>query len=90
MDNNQTSERRQGWSRGLLVLVAIMCAVILMIHVWRWARGLGRWDDLLPSSGLLLLALPGVLEIKGVAKYVLQFTSCLILVVAIVMLSVRR
>ena len=90
MNNDQISERNEGWSRALWVLVAIMCAVIVMIHVWRWAHGLGRWDDLLPSSGLLLLALPGVLEIKGSPKYVLQFTSCVILVVAIVMLSVRR
>jgi hypothetical protein len=82
-----TKRTKEGWTRPLWFFVAIASTVALLLCLWRWARGHGHWDDLLPSSALLLLALPGVVRIEGVPRYVLQFLGLSIAIVAIVMLS---
>ena len=88
MEDVRTTKRtNESWTRPLWFFVAIASTVVLLLSLWRWARGHGHWDDLLPSSALLLLALPPVVRIEGVPKYVLQFLSLGVAILAIVMLS---
>ena len=75
------------WARTLSFFVAIMSAALLLLCLWRWARGRGHWDDLLPPLALFLLASPQAIRIEGLSKYVVQFLGLVIMILAIVMLS---
>ena len=86
-DARTTKRNNEGWTRPLWYCVAIVSAAVLLLCLWRWARGHGHWDDILPSSALLLLALPNVVRIEGVPKYVLQLVGLGIAILAIVLLS---
>jgi hypothetical protein len=86
-DAQNTKRSNEGWTRPLWFSVAIISAVALLLCLWQWTRGHGHWDDILPSSALLLLALPSLVRIEGVTKYVLQFLGLGIAILAVILLS---
>jgi hypothetical protein len=75
------------WLQRYSLVLAIVSAGLLGIQCWRWARGHGHWDDLLPSSALLFLMLANVFQRS--TKHVLQFIGLVVMIAAIVMLSIR-
>jgi len=77
----------RSWARTLSFFVATASTVLLLLCLWRWARGHGHWDDVLPPLALFLLALPHAIRIEGVLKHVVQFIGLVIMILAIVMLS---
>ena len=90
MDKAETSvAAASGWSRSAWVVFAIMFTVMLLVQLLRWTQGFGHWDNLLPSTALLIMALAHVFQLKGLAKQISQVVSWIILIVVIVMLVVR-
>ena len=82
-----SNDRDSGWLRHISFVMVVMCAGVLLLQCWRWARGLGHWHDALPALALLTLALTNLFE--GSTKYILQFISVVILIAAIAMLITR-
>jgi hypothetical protein len=75
------------WLRRISLVVVVMCAGVLLLQCWRWARGLGHWYDALPALAFLTLALTNFFERS--TKYIIQFISVVILIAAIAMLITR-
>jgi uncharacterized membrane protein YphA (DoxX/SURF4 family) len=87
MVNKSAKRGDMGWARRLSLVLAVMCAGILSLQTWRWARGHGHWYDLSLSAGLVFVLLANAFE--GSTKYVLLIISLPVLIAAIVMLSIR-
>ena len=85
--SESSKDRPSGWLRPISVLLVVMSAVVLLLHAWRWARGLGHWYDALPGLAFLTLALTNLLE--GTTKHVMQFISLVMLIAATAMLIAR-
>jgi TRAP-type C4-dicarboxylate transport system permease small subunit len=77
----KSETRASGWLRSISVVLVIMSAIILVLHGWRWAHGLGHWHDALPGLAFLTLALTNLLE--GAIKQVLLFISLVLLIAAV-------
>jgi len=90
MDKGQTSlAGTDGWSRSAWVAYTIIVTVILVLQLLRWTQGFGHRDNLLPTTALLIIALAGLFQLKGLAKRLAQFVTWGILVIVIVMLIYR-
>jgi hypothetical protein len=77
----------RSWARTLSFFVAMASSALLLLCLWRWARGHGHWDDLLTPLALFLLALPQAIRIEGLSRHIVQFLGLVIMILAIVMLS---
>jgi hypothetical protein len=90
MDKTQTpSAAADEWSRSAWVVFAILWTVILLLQLLRWTHGFDHWDNLLPSTALVIIALAHVFQLKGLAKRLSQVVSWALLIIMAIML-IRR
>ena len=79
--SESSNEGLPRWSRRISLGLVVMSAVLLLLNAWRWAYGHRHWYDALPALAFLTLGLTNLLE--GVAKYVMQAISLVLLIAAI-------
>ena len=87
MDKTENTNGNPRWVRLISLVLVVVSAGLLLLHCWRWARGLGHWHDALPALAFLTLALTNLFEKP--MKYILQFISIVILIAAIAVLISR-
>lgn len=73
------------WVRPAWIVLMILFGVVLLFNLYQWLRGGGRADDLLVPAAFLLIGLPYVLRLTGLAQKVLLAVSVSFAVLALIL-----